>query len=128
MEQEALALVEVVRHFGYYLYGKQFVAFTGHKPLGALLVSDRLNGRLRRLGMKLQHLLIDIRYLPGVENGLADALSREERKKETVVNDGLQSGAGGCGGAASIVEGEEGACVGNQAKGVPGTKKDEQKN
>ena len=54
-ELEALALVETVRHFGYYLYGKEFVAYTDHKPLCALLISDRLNGRLRRMGMKLQH-------------------------------------------------------------------------
>ena len=60
-----------------------------------------------------------------MENGLADAVSREERKRETVVYDGLQSGARRCG--ASIVEGE-GTCVGNQAKGVPGTNKDEQNN
>ena len=32
-ELEALALVETVRHFGYYLYGKVFTAYTDHKPL-----------------------------------------------------------------------------------------------
>ena len=106
MELEALALVKAVQHFGYYLYGKQFVAFTDHKPLCALVVSDRLNGKLRRMGMKLQHRLIDIQYLPGLDNGLADALSREERRRETVVYDGLQSGDGGCGGAPSTVKGE----------------------
>ena len=72
-ELEALALVETVRHFGYYLYGKQFVAFTDHKPLCSLLNSDRLNGRLRRLGMKLQHWMIEVQYLRGLKNGLADA-------------------------------------------------------
>ena len=52
--------------------------------------------------MKLQHWLIDVQYLPGLENGLADALSREERRfSETVAADGLQSGAGGCGGVPS---------------------------
>ena len=41
--------------------------------------------------MKLQHWLVIIEYLPGVENGLADALSREERPTlETVVEDGCQ--------------------------------------
>ena len=52
-ELEALALVETVKNFVYYLYGKTFVAYTDHKPLCALLSSDRLNGRLRWLGMKL---------------------------------------------------------------------------
>ena len=57
---KALALVETVCHFAYYLYGREFVAYTDHKPLCALMSSDRLNGRLRCLGMKLQHWLIQI--------------------------------------------------------------------
>ena len=31
--------------------------------------------------MKLQHWLLQIEYLPGKENGFADALSREERPR-----------------------------------------------
>ena len=53
-ELEELALVETIRHFAYYLFRRQFVAFTHHKLLCSLLSSYRLNGRLRRLGMKLQ--------------------------------------------------------------------------
>ena len=80
-ELEALALVETIRHFGYYLYGKCFTAYTDHKHLCQLMSSDRLNGRLRRMAMKLQHWLVKVEYLPGEENGLADALSREERQR-----------------------------------------------
>ena len=36
-ELEALALVETVRHFEYYLYVKQFTAFTDHKPRCSLM-------------------------------------------------------------------------------------------
>ena len=32
-ELEALALVCTIQHFSYYLYGRQFVAYTDHKPL-----------------------------------------------------------------------------------------------
>ena len=39
-ELEALALVETIKHFGYYLYGKCFTAFTDHKPLCQLMMSD----------------------------------------------------------------------------------------
>ena len=42
-ELEALAIVETVKHFSYYLYGKSFTVFTDHKPLCQLLSSDRLN-------------------------------------------------------------------------------------
>ena len=80
-ELEALALVETIRHFSYYLYGQCFTAFTNHKPLCQQLSSDRLNGRLRRIAIKLQHWLITVEYLPGEDNGMADALSREERHR-----------------------------------------------
>ena len=80
---EALAVVETVRHFGYYLYGRVFVVYIDHKPLCELMTSDRLNPRLRRLSLKLQHWLVTIEYLPGDKNGMADALSREEQPKMT---------------------------------------------
>ena len=92
-ELEALALVETIKHFGYYLYGKQFL-YTDHKPLCQLMTSDRLNGRLWRLGMKLQHWLVEICYVPGEKNSLADVLSRQERTRrlETDRDVGRQSG------------------------------------
>ena len=46
-ELEALALVCTVEHFAYYLYSREFVAFTDQKPLMQLLTLDRLNPRLR---------------------------------------------------------------------------------
>ena len=81
MKLEALALVSTIQHFGYYLYGREFVAYTDHKPLCQLMTSDRLNPRPRRLSFKLQHWLIEVKCLPGDENGMADALSREERPR-----------------------------------------------
>ena len=99
-ELEVLVLVDTIRHFAYYLYGKCYTAYTDHKPLCQLLSSDQLNGRFRRMSMKLQHWLVTVKYLPSEKNSLADALSREERtrQKETEVKEGLQSGVGGCGG------------------------------
>ena len=73
----------------------------------SLRSSDRLNGRLRRLGMKLQHCMINIEYLQGDDNGLAYVLSREERRDETIAEDGLQSNTGGCGEVPSTEEEEE---------------------
>ena len=80
-ELEVLALACKVSHFSYYLYGREFMAYTDHKPLCNLLTSDRLNPRLRRIALKLQHWLVDVQYFPGNENWFADALSREERKR-----------------------------------------------
>ena len=92
-ELEALALVETIVHFSYYLYGHTFVAFTDHHALLSLKRSDRLNGRLKRLALKLQPWDVDVQYLPGKENLLADALSRQEWRHSE--RDGLSSGAGG---------------------------------
>ena len=105
-ELEALALVETIRHFSYYLYGRPFNAFTDHKPLEQLTTSTRLNPRLSRLSFKLQHWLVTIQYLPGELNTLTDALSREERRHSTEVANTLQSEShpscvGGCGRNAS---------------------------
>ena len=86
-ELEALALVETVRHFAYHLYGREFVAFTDHRPLEQLLSSTRLNPRLARMAFKMQHWMVDIQYLPGVDNTFADALSREERSIVTTAED-----------------------------------------
>ena len=85
-ELEALALVATIEHFAYYLYGSTFTVFTDHKPLAHLLTSDRLNPRLRRFAYKLQHWLVTIQYIPGSQNTLADALSREERHKEMMLD------------------------------------------
>ena len=75
-------LVATINHFSYHLYGTSFKAYTDHKPLEQLTTSTRLNPRLSRLALKLQHWLVQIKYLPGQLNTLADALSREERQPE----------------------------------------------
>ena len=74
-EMEALALVEAVKHFAYYLYGKRFVAYTDHKPLCYLFEGAHLNNRLKRMSCKLQPWQMTIEYLPGKDNTLADAPS-----------------------------------------------------
>ena len=115
-ELEALALIETVRHFSYHLYGRAFVAYTDHRPLEQLLSSTRLNQRLARMAYKLQHWMVDIKYLPGAANTFADALSREESstdttdqisREEDVPIPGRPSCKGGCGGNASTRNGKQ---------------------
>ena len=81
-ELEALAVVESVRHFSPYLYGQKFVVYTDLKLLCSLLTSDHLNGRLKRFSTKLQPWMIRLEYLPGVDNTLADALSRKDLRRK----------------------------------------------
>ena len=49
--------------------------------------SDRLNSRLRRMSYKLQHWMVTVEYLPGPENTMADALSREARPRRMTSKD-----------------------------------------
>ena len=112
-ELEALALVDTILHFSYYLYGHEFCAYTDHHALLSLKKSERLNGRLKRLALKLQPWRVKIEYLPGKENQLADALSRQEWRQTEQIHtnqDETSSGAGGPGdipGAGGVTVGEE---------------------
>ena len=109
-ELEALALVETIVHFSYYLYGHDFEAYTDHHALLSLKNSERLNGRLKRLALKLQPWRVKIHYLPGKDNQLADALSRQEWRHTN--QEETSSGAGGPGdlpGAGGMAVGEEDA-------------------
>jgi len=81
-EMEALAVAATMENFNYYMYGKEFVVYTDHKPLLQFLSSDKLNPRLRRISYKLQHWMLTLEYLPGDAKTFVDALSREERRGE----------------------------------------------
>jgi len=110
-ELKALALVATVQHFSYYLYGRTFTAHTDHKPLLQQMTLDKLNPRLRRMAFMLQQGMLTISYLPGELNTFADALSREERGRLTtedseVIQDGLRSTEGVCGGISTTDEEE----------------------
>jgi len=96
-------VVEAIRHFSPYLYGREFVVFTDHQSLYVLMTSDHLNGRLKRLSMKLQPWLVKFVHLPGKDNTLADALLRQDFKKERDKDDQTRPEScpslppGGCG-------------------------------
>ena len=85
-ELEALALVSTIVNFGYYLYGHSFKIFTDHKPLVQLTTSDRLNPRLRCLAFKLQHWMLEIVYLPGKENTLAEPYPEKKEAERTPID------------------------------------------
>ena len=57
------------------------------------MTSDHLNGRLKRLSMKLQPWMVTFVYLPGKVNTLADALSRQDFKEN---EEDKETSAEGC--------------------------------
>ena len=77
IERELLAIVFTCQHFSTYLLGRSFVAENDHKPLEMIAMKNLANvpSRLQRMLLELQRYDVTIKYRPGKEMQLADALS-----------------------------------------------------
>ncbi|GJU88322.1 putative reverse transcriptase domain-containing protein [Tanacetum coccineum] len=73
------AVVFALKIWRHYLYGTKCTVFTDHKSLQQILNQKELNMRQRRWLELLSHYDFEIRYHPGKENVVADAISRKER-------------------------------------------------
>ena len=78
IEKEALALIWALKHFDVYVVSgaAPVVVYTDHNPLTFLNSLQCPNQRLIRWSLMLQSYWLEIRYIKGVENVVADALSR----------------------------------------------------
>ena len=81
LEKEALALVYGVQKFHQYLYGRQFVLVTDHKPLTTILGHKRgipplAAARLQRWALILSAYSYSIEFRPTKQHANADGLSR----------------------------------------------------
>jgi len=74
---EALAVVEAVRHFDPYLYGRPFDIFTDHQPLVGVFKKPTRSPRMTRWGHELALYNYDLKYKPGAVNRVPDLLSRK---------------------------------------------------
>ena len=77
---ERLAVVWVVTHFRYYLYGHQLTIYTDHTAVKAVLETPNLTGKHARWWSKIHGSGIgevNIVHRAGKENRHADALSRQ---------------------------------------------------
>lgn len=77
-ERELLAIVESIKAFRPYLYGRFFILITDHKPLCHLFNMKDCGSRLFRHKLELMDYNFKILYRPGAQNHVADALSRIE--------------------------------------------------
>ena len=77
-DRELLALYLSIRHFRYFLEGRQFIAYTDHKPLTFSMakVSEPWSNRQQRQLAYISEFTTDIRYVRGKDNPVADTLSR----------------------------------------------------
>ena len=78
IERELLAIVFACQRFSTYLLGRNFVAESDHKPLEMIAMKNLVNVPpcLQRMLLELQKYDVTIKYRPGKEMQLADALSR----------------------------------------------------
>ena len=78
IERELLAIVFACQCFSTYLLGRSFVAESDHKPLEMITMKNLANvtPHLQRMLLDLQRYDVTIKYQPGKEMQLADALSR----------------------------------------------------
>ena len=78
LELECLAVVFACQKFDQYIYGKQVRVETDHKPLEMITKKSLLAAprRLQRMLLQLQHYELDVHYIPGSQQWIADTLSR----------------------------------------------------
>ena len=77
-DHELLSLYLGIRHFLYFLEGRQFIAFTDNKLLTFCMskASDTWSSRQQRHLSYISEFTTDIRHVQGKENLVADTLSR----------------------------------------------------
>eukprot|EP00731_Ephydatia_muelleri_P021182 Em0013g909a len=81
IEREALAIIFAIKKFHQYLYGKEFILVTDHKPLCKLFghmdgIPSLAAARIQRWALLLSAYQYRIEYVPGSENYCADCMSR----------------------------------------------------
>ena len=78
IEKETLAIVFGTQRFHDYVYGKHFTVESDHKPLQPIFTKPIANAppRIQRFRLKLQKYDMTIKFTPGKDLAIADALSR----------------------------------------------------
>jgi len=78
IEREMLAVVYGLEKLHYYAYGGHVIVKTYHKPLAAIFKKHLSTAppRIARMMLRIQKYDVEIKYVPGKEIPLAEALSR----------------------------------------------------
>lgn len=77
-DKELLAIFTAIKHFRFMLKGRQFHVLTDYKPLISALKkkAEQMSPRQIRQLSFISEFTTDIRHVAGIDNGVADALSR----------------------------------------------------
>ena len=89
VEKEILALVFGCEKFHHYLYGRNFVAETDHKPLEIIMKKPLhlVLMRLQRMRIRLQRYNLTVQYKPGKSIPVTDTLSRNGARDGSAPDD-----------------------------------------
>lgn len=93
IEKELLAIVFACEKFHYFIYGRNVLIQSDHKPLETLVKKelDEVTVRLQRMFlMLLKYLGIEVRYTPGKQLLIADCLSRAFLNDTGIENEELK--------------------------------------
>ncbi|KAL0730269.1 hypothetical protein Bca4012_026362 [Brassica carinata] len=89
-EKEMLAIVFAFEKFRRYLVGSKVIVYTDHAALRHLLAKKDAKPRLLRWILLLQEFDVEIRDKPGIENGVANHLSRLRIEGRILIDEGLR--------------------------------------
>ncbi len=86
IERELLAVVWSLERFNYYVYAKPVHLQTDHKPLETICKKNisQCSPRLQRMLLRMSKYDVDVEYIPGKTNVIADALSRVSPRRKDV--------------------------------------------
>lgn len=85
-DRELLAVYEAIKYFRHMVEARTFAIFTDHKPLTFAFKSNRDNCSPRQFRYLdfIGQFTTDVRYVPGKDNVVADALSRVEEVSSAI--------------------------------------------
>ena len=87
IEREMLAVLFGLEKFHYYAYGRPVVVFTDHKPLEAIFKKHLASAppRISQMMLRIQKYDVQIKYVPGKDVPVADALSRVSSCRDDIL-------------------------------------------